>query len=155
MTVHEFENLPPDHSLNIPNSVVEMFEGSLGEPEGGWPKKIARVILRGGKPRAAARRAPAPSTSTKPRAQIEKKTGAQASDDRPDELPHVPRVSTSSSQSPRQLRRPDVLPTRPFFYGMKTGDEITVELEPGKTSSSNSSPSANRTRTATAPCSSS
>ena len=49
MTVHEFENLDTDHSLNIPNSVVEMFEGSLGEPDGGWPKKIASVILRGRK----------------------------------------------------------------------------------------------------------
>src|SRR5690606_14803376 len=27
----------------------------------------------------------------------------------------------------------DVLPTRPFFYGMQTGEEITVDLEPGKT----------------------
>ena len=26
----------------------------------------------------------------------------------------------------------DVLPTGPFFYGMKTGEEIAVELEPGK-----------------------
>ena len=50
MTVHEFENLGPNHSLNIPNSVVEMFEGALGVPEGGWPPKIASVILKGRKP---------------------------------------------------------------------------------------------------------
>jgi pyruvate carboxylase len=74
ISVHEFENLPADHSLNIPNSVVEMFEGSLGEPEGGWPKKIARVILRGGKPRRGrpgARLAPANFDET--RALIDKK----------------------------------------------------------------------------------
>ena len=41
MTVQEFERLGPDHNLTIPNSVVEMFSGSLGEPEGGWPKKAA------------------------------------------------------------------------------------------------------------------
>ena len=69
MTVHEFENLGADHSLNMPNSVVEMFEGSLGEPEGGWPKKIAAVILRGrkqvqGPPGRASLR---PSISTKRR----------------------------------------------------------------------------------------
>ena len=81
ISVHEFENLPADHSLNIPNSVVEMFEGSLGEPEGGWPKKIARVILRGGKPRRGrpgARLAPANFDET--RALIDKKTGAKPSD---------------------------------------------------------------------------
>ena len=26
----------------LPNSVVEMFSGSLGEPEGGWPEKLQR-----------------------------------------------------------------------------------------------------------------
>ena len=24
--------------MTLPNSVVDMFSGSLGEPEGGWPK---------------------------------------------------------------------------------------------------------------------
>ena len=27
----------------------------------------------------------------------------------------------------------DVLPTRQFFYGLEEGEEVTVELEPGKT----------------------
>ena len=30
---------------------LDMFEGSLGEPAGGWPKKISAVILKGRKPR--------------------------------------------------------------------------------------------------------
>src|SRR6185369_7522757 len=50
MTVREFERLGPDHNLTIPNSVVEMFSGSLGEPAGGWPKKLQSIILRGAKP---------------------------------------------------------------------------------------------------------
>ena len=33
---------PPDHNLTLPNSVVDMFMGSLGEPEGGWPEKMQR-----------------------------------------------------------------------------------------------------------------
>ena len=47
MTVKDLENLPPDHHLTLPNSVIDMFMGSLGEPEGGWPEKIQRVVLRG------------------------------------------------------------------------------------------------------------
>jgi pyruvate carboxylase len=50
LTVEDLERLGPDHNLNIPASVVDMFSGSLGEPEGGWPKKLQRAILRGGKP---------------------------------------------------------------------------------------------------------
>ena len=41
MTVQDLERLGPDHSLTLPNSVVEMFSGSLGEPEGGWPPRTS------------------------------------------------------------------------------------------------------------------
>src|SRR6201986_4343653 len=50
MTIRDLENAPIDHNLTLPNSVVDMFLGSLGEPEGGWPEKLQRVILRGKKP---------------------------------------------------------------------------------------------------------
>ena len=50
MTVKDLEQLGPNHNLTLPNSVVEMFAGALGEPEGGWPPKLQSVILRGAKP---------------------------------------------------------------------------------------------------------
>src|SRR3954464_5148244 len=50
LTVKDLENLSPDHDLTLPNSVVEMFMGSLGQPEGGWPPKIQEIVLRGRKP---------------------------------------------------------------------------------------------------------
>ena len=45
-TSEQFTNLKPDHTLTLPNSVIDMFEGSLGMPEGGWPPKIAKIILQ-------------------------------------------------------------------------------------------------------------
>ena len=50
MTVTDLEALWPEHNLTLPNSVVEMLSGALGEPDGGWPPKIQSVILRGAKP---------------------------------------------------------------------------------------------------------
>src|SRR5262249_31313686 len=50
MTMHEFELLEADHHLAVPHSVVEMFNGVLGVPEGGWPKKLQRIILQGRTP---------------------------------------------------------------------------------------------------------
>jgi pyruvate carboxylase len=50
MTVKDLESLPPDHHLTLPNSVADMFMGSLGQPEGGWPHKMQQVILRGQQP---------------------------------------------------------------------------------------------------------
>src|SRR5258708_35705979 len=50
MAVKDLEELGQNYNLTLPNSVVEMFAGSLGEPEGGWPPKLQSVILRGAKP---------------------------------------------------------------------------------------------------------
>ena len=50
MTVEQFGELAPDHTLTLPNSVIECLMGSLGEPEGGWPPKMQAIILRGAKP---------------------------------------------------------------------------------------------------------
>ncbi len=61
MTVAEFEKLGPDHRSPIPNSVVDMFEGSLGVPEGGWPPKMqADGPSRQEAGARPSRRAPAP-----------------------------------------------------------------------------------------------
>ncbi|HBY64461.1 MAG TPA: pyruvate carboxylase, partial [Solibacterales bacterium] len=51
MTVAEFLRLSPNHSITFPNSVIEMFEGALGEPEGGWPPKVQEIVLKGRKPK--------------------------------------------------------------------------------------------------------
>ena len=39
--------LDPKREMAFPESVVEMFEGRLGQPVGGWPRKLQQKILRG------------------------------------------------------------------------------------------------------------
>jgi len=134
MSVNEFENLPVTHSLSIPNSVVEMFEGSLGEPEGGWPKKIARVILHGAKPRRGrpgARLAPIDFDET--RALIEKKTGQKSTETDLVSYVMYPDVFLKFARARATYGDLTVLPSPAFFYGIRQGDEVPLELEPGKT----------------------
>jgi pyruvate carboxylase len=134
MTVEEFENLGPDHSVTIPNSVVEMIGGSLGEPEGGWPKKIQNVVLRGAKPQKGR-----PGTNLKPvdleetTVMLEKKLGHKPS--RGDLMSYLmyPEIFLKYAKVRAAHGDVDVLPTPQFFYGMQRGEEITVDLEPGKT----------------------
>ena len=52
MTMEQFAALPADHNLTLPSSVIDMFMGSLGEPDGGWPKRLQKLILRGRKPQS-------------------------------------------------------------------------------------------------------
>ena len=133
MTVAEFLELDADHAVNIPNSVVEMFQGSLGEPAGGWPKKMARVVLKGAKAekgRASARMAAADMQQVA--ATVEKKLGHKpAATDLMCYLMY-PDVYTKFARNQAHWGGVDVLPTPQFFYGMKNGEEMTVEIEPGK-----------------------
>ncbi|MBK9167930.1 MAG: pyruvate carboxylase [Bryobacterales bacterium] len=134
MTVAEFERLDPDHSLTIPNSVVEMFTGSLGEPDGGWPKKLQKIILRGGKPKRGRPGAHLPAVDWNATAEtVEKKTGHKPSRDELLSYVMYPEVFVKFAKAQASYGSLDVLPTPQFFYGMKIGEEISVDLEPGKT----------------------
>jgi len=133
MTVAEFERLSPDHSLTIPNSVVEMFDGALGEPAGGWPRKIQSVILRGARPkrgRPGARLDPVDLEETA--VALEKKLGRKPSRTELMSYLMYPDVFLKYAKARAAYGELEVLPTPQFFYGMKRGEEITVEIEPGK-----------------------
>ena len=135
MTMEQFEQLGPDHNLTLPTSVIDMFMGSLGEPEGGWPKKLQKIILQ--RREAAARpagRAPAePVDLEETAAQLEKKIGREPSRDEVLSYLMYPDVFVKFANARRQYWGDvDVLPTPQFYYGMERGEDISVELEPGK-----------------------
>jgi len=130
LSVKDIEALGPDHNVAIPNSVVDMFSGSLGEPAGGWPKKITAAILRGGKPK---RSKPAPVDMEAVRRELESKINRQpAATDLMSYLMY-PDVFLKFARNQSLWGDVEVLPTPQFFFGMQKGDEITCELEPGKT----------------------
>lgn len=134
MTVREFENLPANHGLTIPNSVIEMLEGALGEPLGGWPKKIQRVILQGRKAKRGRPGAHLPPVDfEETQALIEKKIGRKPAWTEVLSYVMYPDVFLKYAKNHQAWGSVEVLPTPAFFYGMRRGEEITVDLEPGKT----------------------
>ena len=133
MTMHEFEQLDENHGLTLPNSVVEMFEGALGIPAGGWPKKLQKTILKGRKPgtgRPGAHLKPIDLKATEET--VAHKIGRKPS--RQEVLSYImyPDVFTKFAHAAERYGDVDIVPTPQFFYGMTTGEELTVELEPGK-----------------------
>ncbi|MGH9678542.1 MAG: biotin/lipoyl-containing protein, partial [Candidatus Acidiferrales bacterium] len=134
MTVKELERLGPDHNLTLPNSVVDMLSGSLGEPEGGWPPKLQAVILRGAKPlpgRPGEHLAPIDLKQTK--AGVEKGLGQEISDTDLMSSVMYPDVFLKFARARSTYGDLEILPTPQFFYGLEQGQEIAVDLEPGKT----------------------
>ena len=118
----------------LPTSVIEMLQGSLGEPPGGWPKKLQKIILRGAKPlrgRPGAHLAPVDLDETA--AALEKKIARRPSRDEVLSYLMYPEVFLKFAKARAQLgRRRGICPHREFYYGMERGSDVAVELEPGK-----------------------
>ncbi len=133
MTVKDLENLSADHHLTLPNSVADMFMGSLGQPEGGWPAKLQSVILHGKTPmKGRPGEALAPIDFAQAAAAVKEKTGSESKTDLLSYLMY-PEVFESFAAARARYGELEVLPTPAFFYGLDQREEVTVELEPGKT----------------------
>jgi pyruvate carboxylase len=128
--------LTPGKKLSFPKSVVEMMQGMIGWPEGGFPKVLQKIILdsAGVKPikgRAGAKLPKVDFDLT--RKELAKKVGREVSDDDVQSYLMYPQVFLDFEKHAAQYDNTSVLPTGPFFYGLQRGDEISVEIEPGKT----------------------
>jgi pyruvate carboxylase len=126
--------LDEKHDVSFPNSVVEMMSGVLGFPPGGWPKRLQKIILRGEAPlkgRPSANLSPADFTAEKEL--LEKKTGHVISKEDLVSYLLYPEVFTKFDKFRQTYSDVSVLPTLAFFYGLKSGEEITIEIEAGKT----------------------
>lgn len=127
-------NLSEDHDVSLPNSVVEMFSGALGVPPGGWPKKLQRIILRGHAPLKGRPGASLPAVNfEEAKAELEKKVAHHVRQD--DLLSYLlyPDVFLKFNAFRQAYSDVSVLPTPAFFYGLKAGEEITIDIESGKT----------------------
>jgi pyruvate carboxylase len=125
--------LDEKHDVSFPNSVVEMFFGGLGVPPGGWPKRLQKIILRGqapmrGRPGANLE----PAKLDEEQKSLENKLGHPVHRD--DLLSYLlyPEVFRQYDKFRQNYADVGVLPTPVFFYGLKSGEEITVKIEPGK-----------------------
>ena len=128
------EVLDSSRELAFPQSVIDLVSGRMGQTPGGFPRKVRDRILRGEKP---LRGRPG---ATLPPADFEEasRTVRQLLDEEPtrrDVVSHLlyPQVFADFARHRHQYFDTSVLPTPAFFYGLEPGEEIGVEIEPGKT----------------------
>jgi len=121
--------------VSFPDSVIDMMRGNLGQPPGGWPRKIQKKILGTEKPSTTR-----PGKNLDPvdieavRAKVSAEMEGKAVDDE-DLAGYLmyPKVFLDYMGRHRTYGPVRSLPTQTFFYGMRQGDEITAEIDPGKT----------------------
>ncbi|MGE3841967.1 MAG: pyruvate carboxylase [Vicinamibacterales bacterium] len=132
--------LTPDALLDgsrefaFPESVIELLSGAMGFPDGGFPERIQRLILKERQPfttRPGESLPPADFTAVTQalRATLKREPTQR------DTLSSVlyPKVFEDFARHVAAYSDTSTFPTPVFFYGMNTGEEIAIDIEAGKT----------------------
>ncbi|QRF67186.1 pyruvate carboxylase [Ponticoccus alexandrii] len=125
----------PKKDLSFPDSVIDMMKGNLGQPPGGWPKGVQKKILKSEKPfteRPGLKAAPVDIEEKRKELDATLEDVTFDNEDLNGYLMY-PKVFTEYAARHETYGPVRVLPTRTFFYGMEAGEEITAEIDPGKT----------------------
>ncbi len=120
-------------TLSFPDSVVSFFEGQLGQPVGGFPEKLQKIILKG-RPSITVRPGQlAPAVDfEKVRNELAEKVGFTPKDEQVLSYLIYPQVFLDYCKAYEQFGEVKLLDTPTFFYGMRLGEKINVEIEKGK-----------------------
>lgn len=121
-------------TLDFPASVIDMFQGNLGQPTGGWPEDLKKVILKD-KEEIKVR----PGQLLKPvdfdqmKEELEEKTKVDATENDVIAYTLYPKVFLDYTKKRDIFGDLSKLDTATFFYGMNLHEELEIEIEEGKT----------------------
>ncbi|WP_339844744.1 pyruvate carboxylase [uncultured Dokdonia sp.] len=125
-------------TISFPESVINFFKGDLGQPVGGFPKKLQAIILKNKDAytdRPNAHLAPVDFDKEYETFTAKFQKGFTRPLEMEDFLSYMlyPKVFEQAHENYKKYGNLALVPTKNFFYGMALGEEILIELEPGKT----------------------
>lgn len=122
------------NQLAFPDSVVSFFKGDLGQPHGGFPEALQKMVLKGAKPYSDRPNAHLePIDFEKEMKAFRKEFGEKLS-----ELDFIsyklyPKVFQDYLEHRNTYGTVYRIPTLAFLYGLKPGEDIQIPLAIGKT----------------------
>src|SRR5262249_11115768 len=126
--------LSKGESLSFPESVKTMFKGDIGQPHGGWPTTLQKIILKEEKPYTDL-----PNAHLKP---VDFDSEFEVFQKKFDHYQSFldflsykfyPKVFEEYYSFQKQFGEVTSIPTPAFFFGMKSNEEILVDIGEGKT----------------------
>ncbi|MDE2220057.1 MAG: pyruvate carboxylase, partial [Gammaproteobacteria bacterium] len=126
--------LDPDNAVAFPASVVQFFHGELGQPYGGFPPGLQAKVLKGRPPLTKRPGEVLPPADLEAlRAAAHSQLGHALDDRQFASWLMYPQVYADYDTGRRRFGDVALLPTMAFFYGLEPGEEISIDLEAGKT----------------------
>lgn len=122
------------HELSFPESVVTFFQGDLGQPVGGFPKELQKIILKG-RPAFTVR----PGSLAEPvdfksvKQELAELIGYEPKVEEVLSYLMYPQVFLDYRTSYQNFGDVTLLDTPTFFYGIRQGESVEVQIEKGKT----------------------
>lgn len=125
--------LSTETDISFPESVIQFFQGNLGQPPSGFPTELQKKVLNGVSSitvRPGSLLAPIDIDLQKQ--ETEKKLHQKISEDEINSYLMYPEVFCEYASFKTKFGNVSKLPTSVFFYGLTSGETISVEIDRGK-----------------------
>jgi len=128
------ELISDSREMAFPESVVDLLAGRMGQPPGGFPPEVvARVVRKGDLVTGRPGESLPPADFEAAAQQVGTIVGGKASSREVLSWLLYPRVFQDFAAHRAKYGDVSVLPTPAFLEGPKPGEELAVDIEPGKT----------------------
>ena len=132
IAIEDLVKKAPD--LSFPQSVVDFFKGMIGQPYQGFPAELQQAVLKG---EEAITCRPGELIEAfdfeNERKYLEEKTGHSIDNRELLSYALYPEVYLDFDRHRTLYSDTSVIPTPTYFYGLEPGDEVSVDIDKGKT----------------------
>ncbi|MBL0308562.1 MAG: pyruvate carboxylase [Bacteroidetes bacterium] len=120
-------------TLSLPDSVKQLFRGELGQPYGGFPKELQKIILKDEAPFTDRPNAHlAPTDFDRELNAFRAKYDENRTEEDFLSMKMYPKVYDEYYKFRKNFGDVSTIPTPAFYYPMKPYEEILITIEPGK-----------------------
>lgn len=119
--------------LSFPSSVVEYFQGMMGQPDGGFPKELQKIVLKNIEPITVRPGSLLPAQDfDEIRDHLDQVMGRRDNDRNILSYALYPKVYEDYCKHVDLYHDVTRLASNIFFYGLEKGEEATIKIETGK-----------------------